>query len=144
MGTHNFQQKVREPKRRVSAGPVENLYMKYGYTGTEAKFSNQFTSKFPDFLTHFMEQTMIIVRTTTRATPVGQASPPTRPNSPGLPVSSQVAAVYDSGTLGGKGVPWNNCLYYLSSFVNKLLGSETSLLSPMSVRWSVGRSDIIS
>ena len=41
----------------------------------------------------------MMVRVRTRATPVGLASPGSSPNRPGEAVNSQVAAVYDSGTL---------------------------------------------
>ena len=47
------------------------------------------TSKYPPFLTHFIEQMNMMVRMIMRATPVGFAHPPIMPNRPGLDVKSQ-------------------------------------------------------
>ena len=53
---------------------------------------NVLTSKFPDFLTHFMLQTNMTPRMSSRTMPVGFAIPATKPNRPGLEVISQSQA----------------------------------------------------
>ena len=50
------------------------------------------TSKFPDFLTHFMLHMTMMLRTRSSTTPVGLAIPATKPKTPGVEVISHSQA----------------------------------------------------
>ena len=72
---------------------------KYLLINENSRINEEVTSKFPDFLTHFIEQMMMTDSTRMRATPVGLARPGWRPKRPGVEVSNHVHTVNEAGTL---------------------------------------------